>query len=188
MHNYHETYRRFPPAAVCGPDGKPLLSWRVLLLPFLGDDELYEQFKLDEPWDGPHNIQLLTQMPSIYGPYRNTPTKDGMTYFRVFVGPGAAFEGTKGLTRDDFSDGTDNTFLIVEAWDPVPWTKPEELPYDPDGPLPRLGGIIKDGSFRALYADGSVHQIPKDIREDTLRAFITRNGGGRIEDPALRDY
>src|SRR5438105_10195864 len=109
MHQYYDTHHRFPPAAVCSPDGKPLLSWRVLLLPFIEEDGLYKQFKLDEPWDSPHNIQLVPRMPVIFGPYRNKATGDGMSYFRVFVGPGAAFEGTKGLTRADFSDGTHNT-------------------------------------------------------------------------------
>src|SRR5947209_411515 len=175
MHNYHETYRRFPPAAVCGLDGKPLLSWRVVLLPFLEEGGLYDQFHLDEPWDSPHNIELLPKMPIIYGPYRNTPTKDGMTYFQAFVGPGAAFEGTTGLTFADFKDGTSNTFMIVEAWERVPWTKPEDLIFDPNGPLPRLGGIMKDGSFRALFADGHVQDMPQGVREDTVRAFITRN-------------
>ncbi len=140
-------------------------------------DNLYKQFKLDESWDSPHNIQLLPKMPMTYGPYRNRRTHDGMTYFRVFVGPGAAFEERKRLRFGDFTDGPTNTFMVVEAWDPVPWTKPEELPFDPNGPLPRLGGIVQDGSFRALFADGHVENIPKATRDDIIRAFITRNGG-----------
>src|SRR5712691_6018975 len=135
MHNYSDTYRRLPPAAVCGPDGKPLLSWRVLILPFLAQENLYQGFHLDEPWDSSHNIQLLSRMPSAYGPYKGDPPKDGGTYFQAFVGPGAAFEGTKGLTYADFKDGTSNTIMVVEAWDAVPWTKPEDLTYDPDRPL-----------------------------------------------------
>jgi hypothetical protein len=180
MHNYHDQHRRFPPAAVCGPDGKPLLSWRVLILPYLNEDDLFNQFHLDEPWDGPHNIHLISQMPPIYGPYKGDPPANGMTYFRVFVGPGAAFEGTTGLTFNDFKDGTSNTILIVEGWDPVPWTKPEDFPYDPNSPLPRLGGIVKDGGFRAAFADGSVHIFSKDAPEETIRAFITRNGNEKI--------
>jgi hypothetical protein len=182
MHNYHDTHGRFPPAAVCGPDGKPLLSWRVALLPFIEQQKLYDQFKLDEPWDSPHNIQLLSQMPYPYRPYKGKPPGDGMTYFQVFVGPGAAFEGTKGLSFANFTDGISNTILIVEAWDAVPWTKPEDLPFSPDGPLPRLGGILKDGNARAGFADGSVHNLSQGIKEETIRALITRNGNEKIED------
>ena len=105
MHNYHDTYRRFPPAAVCGPDGKPLLSWRVLLLPFFEQDELYKQFHMDEPWDSPHNIQLLPRMPSTYEPYKGEPSGTGMTYFRVFVGSGAAFEGSFGANSGPLKMG-----------------------------------------------------------------------------------
>src|SRR6266851_4770668 len=129
MHNYHDTYRLFPPAAVCGPDGKPLLSWRVLILPFIEQDNLFKQFKLDESWDSPHNIQMLPKMPMTYGPYRNKRIDDGMTYFQAIVGPGAAFEGTTGLTFADFKRGTSNTIFIAEAWDPVPWSKPEDLAF-----------------------------------------------------------
>jgi hypothetical protein len=72
--------------------------------------------------------------------------------------------------------------LIVEAWDPVPWTKPEDLPYSPNGPLPRLGGIIKDGNSRASFVDGSVHDLSQGMKEETIRALITRNGNKRIYD------
>jgi hypothetical protein len=186
MHNYHDVHGRFPPAAVCGPDGKPLLSWRVAILPFLNCEELYKQFKLDEPWDSPHNIQLLSQMPGVYGPYKGKPPAGGMTYFQVFVGPGTAFEGPEGLTFEDFPDGTSNTILVVEAWDPVPWTKPEDLPYSADAPLPRLGGIVKNGNARVSFVDGSVHTLAQGIKEETIRALITRNGNEEILDENLQ--
>jgi hypothetical protein len=182
MHNYHDTHGRFPAAAVCGPDGKPLLSWRVALLPFLEQQDLYKQFKLDEPWDSPHNIQLLSRMPSVYGPYKGKPPADGMTYYQVFVGPGTAFEGPEGLTFKDFPDGTSNTILIAEAWDPVPWTKPEDLPYSPNAPLPRLGGIVKDGSARVAVVAGGARTLRPGIKEETIRALITRNGNEKIDD------
>jgi hypothetical protein len=182
MHSYEDTHGRLPPAAVCGEDGKPLLSWRVLLLPFLSQKDLYGQFKLDEPWDSPHNLRLLERMPSVYAP---PPGKAGMvppyhTVCHVFVGKGAAFEWGRGLRlKHDFPDGLSNTFLVVEAGKPVPWTKPEELEYDPYGPLPDLGGIFHDG-FRARLADGSGVWIKKGLSEASLRAAITRNAGDKV--------
>src|SRR5207248_7805224 len=132
-------------------------GWRVLLLPYVEEQDLYKQFKLDEPWDSPHNLKLLEKMPSSYAP---PPRKRGMmppyhTVVHVFVGKGAAFEGGQGLRlKEDFPDGLANTLLVVEAGKPVPWTKPENLTYDPDGPLPDLRGIFPD-AFRARMGDGS---------------------------------
>src|SRR5439155_26494817 len=102
------------------------------------------------------------------------------TYYQGFVGPGAFFEGTKAIRLADILDGTSNTLMIVEAAEPVPWTKPEDLPYAPNKPLPRLGGILPDG-FNAVFADGAVYFLKKDVDEKTLRALITRAGGELIE-------
>jgi hypothetical protein len=101
------------------------------------------------------------------------------TICHVFVGPGAAFEGREGKSlKTDFPDGTSMTLLIVEAGQPVPWTKPDELHYDPKEPLPELKGAFPH-SFRAAFADGSVRHIPSNVSERTLRALITRNAGDR---------
>jgi hypothetical protein len=90
MHNYYDTYGYLPPAAVYGKNGKPLLSWRVLLLPFLDQNELYRQFHLDEPWDSAHNKKLLAQMPRVY---RIPGQKDkNATFYQVFVGESTIFE------------------------------------------------------------------------------------------------
>jgi hypothetical protein len=183
MHNYHDGQGRLPPAVVYGKDGKALLSWRVLILPYIEQRELYEQFKLDEPWDSAHNLRLLCKMPAAYAPppgkASKVPANHSVCY--VFVGKGAAFEGREGLRiSQDFPDSTSRTFLIVEAGYPVPWTKPEDLAYDPNGPLPNLTCLFRDG-FRAAAADGSIRFIPKSISEASLRAGITRNGNEAIE-------
>jgi hypothetical protein len=103
------------------------------------------------------------------------------TIVHVFVGKGTAFEGPGGLRlKDDFPDGTSNTILLVEAGKPVPWTAPDELVYDPLGPLPELKGVFRD-SFRIGFADGSVGFIGRDKSETRLRAAITRNGGEKFE-------
>jgi hypothetical protein len=179
MHSYQDVHGHIPPAVVYGHDGKPLLSWRVLILPFIEGEELYRQFKLDEPWDSPHNAQLLSKMPFVYEapPWKARTMPPFHTIIHVFVGKGTAFEGPRGLNlKEDFPDGTSNTIAFVEAGKPVPWTKPEDLAFDPAGPLPELKGIFKD-SFRIALADGSVRHVPLNISEARLRAAITRNGG-----------
>jgi hypothetical protein len=165
---------------VYGDYGQPLLSWRVLLLPDIEQKELFHEFHLDEPWDSPHNVQLLARMPATYAPPPGKASKvpPHHTVCQVFVGRGAAFEGREGLRLPaDFPDGTSNTLLVVEAGEPVPWTKPEDLAYDPGGRLPGLRCLFRDG-FRAALGDGSVRWLLKrDLGEATLRALITRNGG-----------
>jgi RNA polymerase sigma factor (sigma-70 family) len=161
-------------------DGKPLLSWRVAILPYIDQMALYRQFRLDEPWDSPHNKKLLAKIPAIYAPVRGPSRVEGGTYYRAFVGQGAGFEPRKMLRFSSFSDGTSNTLLVVEAARPVPWTKPEDLPYVPDQALPALGGQF-DGHFYALFADASVKLISRNADEEMLRRAITRDDGWPID-------
>jgi Protein of unknown function (DUF1559) len=183
LHSYQDNHGALPPAVLHGKDGKPLHSWRVLILPYMSIEEveLYKEVRLDEPWDSPHNLRLLERMPRSYAApgrkARRAPS--GHTFLRVFVGKGTAFEERPGRglkMPDDFPDGTSQTLLFVEAGEPVPWTMPEALGYDPDGPLPELRGPFHD-LFRACTADGSYRSIRYDAPEATLRALITRNAG-----------
>jgi hypothetical protein len=175
----------FPPAAIADKDGKPLLSWRVAILPYVEQDQLYQKFHLDEPWDSDHNKKLIENMPKIFdlpAEDRKAPEKENTTHYRVFHGKGAAFEGTKGIKLADITDGTSNTILIVEAEDAVPWTKPEELPFDAKKDLPKLG-LKGAEKFNAVFADGAIHVLSKKIDKDTLKALITRNGGENVKIP-----
>jgi hypothetical protein len=179
MFNYHDTYGYFPAQASFDKNGKPLLSWRVQLLPFLDQAALYEQFHLDEPWDSEHNLPLAQQMPDIY---RNQAVagKD-TTVFLSFVGKGAFMDGNVGVTIQSFTDGTSNTLMLVEA-NPeaaVIWTRPADLTFDEANPLNGLGTIRPQG-FQAALVDGSVRLIPKDIDPETLRRLILRNDGEPI--------
>jgi hypothetical protein len=176
LHNYHDATESFPPAAVYDKNGKALLSWRVLILPYIEQDNLYREFKLDEPWDSKHNKKLLEKMPKVYqSPGVKTKNKYG-TFYQGFVGKGATFDGKTGLKLADFSDGTSNTIMVAESATDVPWTKPEDMTFDPDKALPKLGGI-SPGTFQALFGDGSVRNIRTTIKKDTLKALITVAGG-----------
>ncbi|HTU17718.1 MAG TPA: DUF1559 domain-containing protein [Gemmataceae bacterium] len=181
MFNYLDAHKnRLPATASLDKQGKPLLSWRVHLLPFLGEQKLYQQFHLDEPWDSPHNKKLLANMPEVFhGPNRKL-NAEGKTLYLLPVGKHAAFkEGPEGPRFPaDFADGTSNTILIVEADDAhaVPWTKPQDLTIDPEHPQRGLGGHFH-GVFVAALADGSVHLISEAISKTTLqRAFNPADG------------
>jgi prepilin-type processing-associated H-X9-DG protein len=176
MHNYEGVNAHFPAAAICDKAGKPLLSWRVAILPYIEQDALYQKFHLDEPWDSKHNITLVKEMPAIYALPSVSKPGDTKTYYRVFVGPQAMFELDKGRRVAEVIDGMSNTWLIAEAGDAVPWTKPEELVYDPQRPVPKLGNFF-NGGFNVAYADGSVHFIKQGLAEEVIRAFITCAGG-----------
>ena len=135
-------------------------------------------------------------MPKIYAAPGTEPDK-GLTYYRSFTGPGTplnpqpgrAFDVppkfgnmARGLPFTQITDGTSNTLLLVEARDPVPWTKPDELAYDPAKPAPKLGGVFEAGANVAM-CDGSTRFLSKSIDEKTLRGAITANGGEIIQIP-----
>jgi hypothetical protein len=187
MRGYHKAHGELPPPAIYhAGTGKPLLSWRVALLPYLGatEAELYKEFRLQEPWDSPQNRLLLWKMPAVYRVWQGQPVAWDHTPYQVFVGPGTSLEptgkpggplGMRGRPLSEITDGPANTLLIVEG-KPVPWTRPQDLPYDPAGPLPPLGGPFKDRVHAAL-ADGSTAAIKADLPAAGWRALITRNGG-----------
>ena len=173
----------FPTQAIVGADGKPLLSWRVAILPYIGEKALFARFKLDEPWDGPHNKALLEKMPRFYAPLDPKAGEKGATYYQVLVGGGALFEVKDKVKIGDVKDGTVNTLMVVEADRTVPWTKPEDLTYSPERTLPRLGQF-KDG-FVAATADGAIHFLKRLTDPMVLKALISRDGGEVVDNDAL---
>jgi prepilin-type processing-associated H-X9-DG protein len=182
MHNYHDTYGAFPPAAIADKGGKPLLSWRVAMLPFLGEDTLYKQFKLDEPWDSDNNKKLLGEMPKIYMTPGVNNDKDSETYYQVFVGAGAAFGLLQGTKLPAITDGTSNTLMVATAEKAVPWTKPDDMVFEPAKGVPKLG-FFHNETANVLFCDGAVRSLKKSIAPATLKAMITRAGGEQFEKP-----
>jgi RNA polymerase sigma factor (sigma-70 family) len=176
MHNFASLHdMTFPPAAT-SKNGKPLLSWRVAILPYLDQQALYDKFHLDEPWDSPHNFARIDQMPEVYAPVTRTEKSKHSTYYQVFSGSGALFGGERGMKFSDIKDGMSNTLMVVEAAEPVPWTKPQDLPFDAAKPLPELGGLFEDG-FCTTFADGSARFFKRPFDPKVLKALITSNGG-----------
>src|SRR5262249_51620003 len=149
--------------------------WRVAILPYVEQEGLYRQFKLDEPWDSPANKPLLGQMPRAVANPGGPPNSD-TTRYPVFGGGGAPVQrhNMVGLPGS-VPDGTANTILVAETTDAVPWTKPDEVEYDPGRPLPALGPP-GESFFILLMADGSVRRLPKTLSEKSLRAAVTANG------------
>jgi hypothetical protein len=159
MSVYYDKHGQFPPAALRDATGRPLLSWRVALLPLIEEPGLYREFKLDEAWDSNHNRDLLTRMPAIYAAPHRGEVPLGMTVYQVFVGPGTIFDPDRPvrLPPTDFPGGPRDLILIAEAADAVPWTKPADLVYAPDRPLPPLGSVRKYGGRPVLF-------VPQPVR------------------------
>lgn len=191
LHNYHDTFGRMP-NNVYGPKGELLLSWRVQILPWLEEDALFRQFKMDEPWDGPNNKALIEKMPKVFRAPDREHAK-GKTFYQGFVereklipvkgqfGRPWLKDGEKvGLTFAAFTDGLSNTLAVIEAGDGVVWSKPDDLPFG--GAVPALGEKGWDRT-PALRFDGSVTMFPTKLKPEAFWPHVTINGGEVTVDP-----
>jgi hypothetical protein len=179
LHSYSDAMNgNMPPAAVCDKTGKPLLSWRVLILPYIGQETLFKEFKLDEPWDSAHNKKLLVKMPKVYALPGKARPGETETFYRVFVGNDAGFDWIQGARFPaDFPDGTSNTIMCVTAAESVHWTKPDELEFDPKKDMRKLIGMVANGRAQISLFDGSVRTYKTLPSKETTHAAITRSGG-----------
>ncbi len=183
MHNYHDTYKNFPAAYSVGKDGKPLLSWRVHILPFIEQNELYKQFHLDEPWDSEHNKTLIAKMPMVYRSPA-VPLEPGKTTYLTVRGERTIFPGGKPMGMQHITDGTSNTIMTVEA-NPqraVIWTRPDDFEPDPQDPMKGLLGVWP-GGFLVGMADGSVQFLPQTMDRKALGFLFDRADGNAVTIP-----
>jgi hypothetical protein len=186
MHNYHDVKKSFPAHAIYSADGKPLLSWRVSLLPYMEQQALYKQFHLDEPWDSEHNKQLIEQMPEVFlDPSSGLLLVDGKTHYLGVKGEGMFFDGTaNGRKIQSITDGTSNSIAAFQVGDAnaVIWTKPEDWELDADDPLAGIG-MLHSGIFLAGFCDGHVQAISNAIDGGIFKNLLTVGGGEVVNVP-----
>ncbi len=186
---YQEARKRYPPPYIADAEGRPLVSWRVVLLPYLGEHTLYEKWKQhrDEPWDGQHNRKNSQQEIGVFHcPSDKGPNTDA-SYVAV-VGPGTIWpDGSKRVTNDSIRDGTDNTLLIVEVKNSgINWMEPRDLDFETLslGVNPGSGlGVSSNhpGYVNAVFASGRIVTIHENIALDQLRALFTIGGREKLE-------
>jgi len=177
---YSRKNRHFPPPAIYDDADRPLLSWRVAVLPFLGEQKLYDRFRLDEPWDSDHNRPLAEQMPDAF----KTPAGPAapMTCYLAPDGMDTILSRRGGIMPGMVRDGLQSTLVVVEA-NPdraVTWTQPRDWQFVPAMPNAGLGAL-HEGWFFAAAGDTIVHRIPNSLEPDILRALFTIAGGEPVD-------
>ena len=181
MHNYHSVHDAFPAAYSADSKDKPLLSWRVHILPFIEEQALYEQFHLDEPWDSPHNKKLIPLMPQAYRSPNSTVGPGKTNYLTVRM-KGSTFPGKEKIGLRDITDGCSNTIMVVEANNDlaVDWTKPDDFVPDEKDPAKGLTGL-RPGGFNVAFCDGSVRFISETLDKTVLENLFQRNDGNVVQ-------
>jgi hypothetical protein len=173
FHSHHDAMG-YMPKNIEDKDGKPLLSWRVQILPYFELENLYTSFRLDEPWDSEHNKKLIEKIPEVYKPQRGK-TDVGHTFVQMFTGKNTLLEAGKQIGFNKIVDGLSNTLMVVESNKSVIWTKPDDMPFDPKK-WPFLGNLKAD-EFLVCMADGAVRWVPRKIDKAILERAITINDG-----------
>jgi ribosomal protein S27E len=187
LRTYETVHGRFPPAYVADDQGKPMHSWRVLILPYLEEQALYEQFDLDQPWDSPQNSAVALQMPEYFRCPSAKNTAPNATNYMLITGPQTPFEGDQSSPQASFVDGMSRTILVVEAkGSTVTWTEPVDLDIDKmsfqvgSGPG-EIGSDHARGVAVAVFADGHATVLSEDLDPETLRAMCTSSGGETVD-------
>ena len=205
LHGYHDAHGCFPPAYIADPEGKPMHSWRVLILPYMEQQALYDRYDLSEPWDGPNNRKLAGQIPGVYQCPSRKVRAGGRpaTNHVAVVGPKTVWPSAKATKLSDLSDEAKNTIMLVEvANSDINWMEPRDLSFEEAlrGINPKSGvGIssphVSDNGYfyhetpvvNVALADGTARSLSEDLSPEMLEALLTIDGGETIDmDP--NDY
>ena len=179
MHNFHDVHGTFPASDGYG-DNKGNLSWRVHLLPYLEQAELYNEFNLEEPWDSEHNKSLIEKMPEFF---KTAGVEDaGTTSCHVLTGEGTPFGSEEAPGMRNITDGTSNTLMAVMAGADKAdvWTKPGGLEIDVENPAAALGEV--GDRFAVLFSDGAARFLPADLEPSELLHLIQHQDGNVVGD------
>ena len=182
MQAYESQWRCYPPAYLADKNGKPVHSWRVLLLPYLDEQALYQQYRFDEPWNGPNNRGLAERIPKIFRCPSEAGPNSQTTPYLVVVGPRTVFPGAKSTRTADLLAGLASVVLVVETTGmDVNWMEPRDLD---EKALEK--GIVGRGEkgigswhascANAVMADGSTRRLDRDMDRELLRAIFFRDG------------
>ena len=178
--NYYAANHRYPPLYITGPDGRPWHSWRVLILPYIEERDLYQEYDFAEPWDGPNNRKLAGRMPQIFAFHGSNLSGNTTTNYLAVVGDETAWPGTKRVTPNDVTDGPSSTILVVENLGAeVHWMAPRDLPLaDMDMRLNSPAGVGSPYDDPAVVMlDGSVQRLRPSLEPAVLRALLTIHAG-----------
>ncbi|MDR2344459.1 MAG: DUF1559 domain-containing protein [Planctomycetaceae bacterium] len=188
LQNYQVVHKNLPPLYTVDAAGKPLHSWRVLILPFLDQKNLYDKIKLDEAWDSEYNKQFHSAIVNVYsnkGIGTNNKTNETCRLAAIIDSP---MKAGKSVDITEISDGTSNTAAIVELRKPFCWMNPntditiEEFSKPLDNKDTFIGGTQEDNVIIGFW-DGNVKKIPLTTSPETLKAIATPRGGENIALP-----
>lgn len=181
LRQYSETYGVLPSPAIVDSNGEELLSWRVLLLPFLGEDSLYRQFRLDEPWNSQHNLSLLPQMPPVFRCPAETEVVQTTTNYVAIVGQRTAFPPGGASRLTEITDDVRTTVLLVEVGcTGIPWTQPRDLLHSELPPSDQLASPHL-GLRNVLFCNGWTIWVSQNLSPNTWAAIMTTQGGEPVD-------
>jgi len=189
LHNYHETFGSFPPAYVADAQGKPMHSWRVLILPYIEEGELYQQYRFDEPWDGPNNSKLHSRMPRTFGCPSDAGRGAQLTSYVAVIGPHTTWPGESSRSLPQILDGVSNSLLLVEVHNSgIHWMEPRDLHISQMAPTinARQGqgiGSGHTGGANAAWVDGGLLFLPDGLTADQVWKLITIDDGAVVTIP-----
>lgn len=183
--NYESAYGSFPPAYVKDDQGRPMHSWRVLILPFLEQQGLYEQYNFDEPWDGPNNRRLTERIPPVFRCPSANDTSSGNTSYVASMGTGRMFDPDHPVKLRNVNDGISTTIAVMEiGGSQVSWLDPLDGQASPAPPQPGAARSHHPRGMNVAFVDGSVRFLPADVDPQMLEALQTISGG----EPAAAEF